>query len=364
MLSGVAPPKHSIFNNCTIGSVRSPGTLLRRFSDFERALRDRGGERSETERIGKKYQWIALDELLARLSDNVHPIAPYRNSADQSFFRDCDPSILATSEQDTPWWQPREIVMGAASAEAAHAWVSTDEDAEIASDLFVVENTDDRQWLRLYGSIKQSDAESPRHRESWSRVTTVLVRKADRDNVLAALKGKHISDPSGHLPPTFTDAGYLGEFPWRDTWPEVEQDRSGLCGGLPVAWPVIGYHWESHLDLSLGGALFHLPCRWLYQALGLSSRPGTPGIFVDADGETVFIGHAKGAIIDSRRFLAFLDRSEWDCLWLIGGEKKWWPDGMGRGTRERWVCRYHSGIFWWDKGWQSRTWSDFQSRGG
>lgn len=347
------------------------GWTVARFTDFERTLRDHGGNRPEFERIGKKYQWIALDELLARLSDNVHHIArwperitPYRNGADQPFFRDCDPSILATSEKNNPWWQPREIIMEAATAEAAHAWVSTDEDAEIVPDLFVAEDADRRQWLRLNGTIERSDGKSPRHRESWSRVTTVMVRKADHDKALAALEGKHISDPTGHQPPEFIDSGYLGEFPWRDTWPEAEQDRGGLCGGLPVVWPVIGYHWESHLDLSLGGALIHLPSRWLHHAMGLSSCPGSPGTFVDTGGDTVFVGHASGAIIDSQRFLAFLDQSGWDCLWLIGGEKNWWPDGMEHRTSERWACRYHSGVFWWDKGWQSRNWSDFQSRGG
>lgn len=347
------------------------GWTVARFADFERALRDHGGEHPEVDRISKKYQWIALDELLARLSDNVHHIAqwpervaPYRSSVDQPYFRDCDPSILVHSKQDSPWWLPGESVMEVASAEAAHAWVSTDEDAEIIHDLFVLEDTDHRQWLRLYGTMERSDAKSPRHRESWSRVTTMLVRKNDREQVLTACEGQNISDFREHQPTQFVGGDYLGEFFWRTRrLDDVEGDQSEVCDGLPAIWPVIGYQWESHLDLSLGGAKIHLPSRWLYHAMGLSARPNAPGTFVDADGDTVFIGHASGAIIDSQRFLDFLDRGEWDCLWLIGGEKNWWPDGMRFGHADRWVCRYHSGVFWWDKGWQSRTWSDFQSRG-
>lgn len=344
------------------------GWTVARFADFERPLRDHGGERPEVERIGKKYQWIALDELLARLSDNVHHIAqwleriaPYRNSADQPYFRDCDPSILATPEKNDPWWLPREIVMEAATAEAAHAWVLTDENAEIVPDLFVVEDTDRRQWLRLYGHIVRFDGQA---REYCSRVTTVLVRTADRIKVLASLEGKHIFHSGEHQVPHSQSACYLGELLWRGTWAaEVEEVRGGLSLEFPVIWPVIEYHWESTHDLSLGGARFHLPSRWLCQAMGLSDRALTPGVIVDGDGEAVFVGHAEGAVIDSQRFLSFLEGSEWDCLWLIGGQKEWRPDGMGHWPVERWTCHYHSGVFWWDKGWQSRIWSVFQSRG-
>ena len=52
------------------------GWTLERFGKFDRYVTrsGRGGrEANKAERIGKKYQWIAFHELLARLSDNFRP---------------------------------------------------------------------------------------------------------------------------------------------------------------------------------------------------------------------------------------------------------------------------------------------------
>lgn len=52
----------------------SLGWTTQRFESFEQDhdLR-RGREAHKAERFGKKYQWIAHRELLARLADNFHP---------------------------------------------------------------------------------------------------------------------------------------------------------------------------------------------------------------------------------------------------------------------------------------------------
>ncbi|MGE5505078.1 MAG: hypothetical protein ACM31L_11700 [Actinomycetota bacterium] len=366
-----------------IKRVLDLGWTADRFAAFEAALRIYDRERPKTERIGKKYQWIALDELLARLSDNVHHIGrwpervvSYRTSADQPFFRDCDPSVLTVpSHPDGPaWWRPAEAMLAPCAPEAMTAWVGSEEDVPLTPALFDLQDPGRRQWLLLYGMTKRADGASTRHRESWSRVTTVLVRKADREGVIAALADKHISDPSGHQPADFTDDGYLGEFLWRSSWPVeamgTETDRGGLCDGLPVVWPVIGYHWEGHIDLSVGSVALKLPSGWLCGQMGLSAKPGCPGAFVDVDGKTVFMDpaaftdHSAVAVIDRQRFLAFLDSSGWDCLWLVGGEKNLWPGGLGHGIPDRWACRYHSAVYWWENGaWQSRSWSDFNCGG-
>lgn len=360
------------------------GWTAKSFNAFDSSGRGHSGERPEIERIGKKYQWIALDELLARLSDNVHHIgrwperiSDYRTSVDQPYVRDCDPSILLIPghRKQPAWWGGEDTHLPTIANDDIRAWVSSDQDVRCSPALFDLRDPEQRSCLLLYGHFGRTDGNvNQRKRESWSRVTTVLVRKAERQLVLDSIRGKHISDPSGHLPPEFTDDGYYGEFPWRQTWPKeamgTENDSSGLCSGLPVIWPVIRYHWEGHLDLSMGSASCLLPSGWFCEQMGLASRPGHPGTFVDASGETVFVDpaaftdHSSVALIDRQRFLSFIDTGEWDCLWLVGGEKNWWPAGMGNASHEHWACRYHAGIFWWENGeWQSQVWSDFDSRG-
>ncbi len=73
------------------------------------------------ERIGKKYQWIAYHELLARLSDNVHWIdRGYSDIEDYEYFgpwqmndRNIDPTVWVRSNgegnpvfnETSSWWQ-------------------------------------------------------------------------------------------------------------------------------------------------------------------------------------------------------------------------------------------------------------------
>jgi len=66
-------------------------------SDSER-YRGYSRARPYNERIGKKYQWIALDELLCRLSDNYwiggrfgSGSKKFDNPLDVGFERDVDP---------------------------------------------------------------------------------------------------------------------------------------------------------------------------------------------------------------------------------------------------------------------------------
>lgn len=360
------------------------GWTAQRFNSFDSGGRGYSRDRPEVERIGKKYQWIALDELLARLSDNLRHVnrwlteaAPYRSSVDQPFVRDCDPSVIRPIilPEAGIWWGADETRLSGISRGDSAIWVRSDQEVRCSPNLFQCKDPDQRPWLMLYGHFSQADGEvAERRRDSWSRVTSVLVSKAERQSVLDAILGRHISDPSGHLPPDFADDGFYGEFPWRHTWPEsasgLDNDRFGLFDGLPVIFPVIRYQWEQHLDLSLGGVSSHLPSRWLCHQMGLSPKAGHPGVFINGDDETVFqdptvfSDHHGVALIDRSTFLNFIESGEWDCLWLVGGEKNWWPGGMGNASGDHWACRYHSGVFWWENGeWQSRAWSDFDSRG-
>jgi hypothetical protein len=360
------------------------GWTAQRFNTFDSHAGGGSRERPKIERIGKKYQWIALDELLARLSDNVYHISrwpvqvtPYRSSVDQPFVRDCDPSIIPPSaepEKET-WWGAEEVKLAVIPSNDIPTWVRSDQDVRCSSDLFQCQDTEQRSWLIFYGHFSRADGDiGERRRDSWSRVTSVMVRKAERQSVLDTLEGHHISDPSDHLPPDFADDGFYGEFSWRHSWPEAasgrDNERFGLLEGLPVIFPVIQYQWEQHLDLSMAGMSSHLPSRWLCGQMGLSPKAGYPGVFVNGDGETVFqdptvfSDHHGVALIDRSTLLKFIESGEWDCLWLVGGEKNWWPGGMGNASGDHWACRYHSGVFWWENGeWQCRTWSDFDSRG-
>ena len=75
-----------------------------------------GRDRPRVERIGKKYEWLALLEFMARLTDNVWVIGwmaseramVYDHPATDWFVRDVEPSLLTDPAQrqgGEHWWQ-------------------------------------------------------------------------------------------------------------------------------------------------------------------------------------------------------------------------------------------------------------------
>ena len=91
------------------------------FEESCRHGRTAGSTNEHMERVGKKYQWIALHELLARFSDNVHWLGMEYNGTEdkeyhgpwQMFRRDIDPTIWIRSNAEgnsyhskrNAWWQ-------------------------------------------------------------------------------------------------------------------------------------------------------------------------------------------------------------------------------------------------------------------
>ncbi len=95
------------------------GWTVERFGLFDQnasAYRFYGRQENKPERIGKKYQWIALHEFLARVADNYqYRGEPWTNDEReyegpwQLHIRDIDPSVLVrkTMRADCGgWWCP------------------------------------------------------------------------------------------------------------------------------------------------------------------------------------------------------------------------------------------------------------------
>lgn len=56
----------------------------------------------EVERIGKKYQWLASYELMARMGDNLEPLPDqWEDGPDR--LRNIDPSMLRERTEDDGW---------------------------------------------------------------------------------------------------------------------------------------------------------------------------------------------------------------------------------------------------------------------
>jgi hypothetical protein len=327
-------------------------------------------ERAKIERIGKKYQWLALSEFLARLSDNVWSIGrwperamTYDHPATDWFVRDVEPSILRDPVQrqdEKHWWQALPLKMDPIDDDGLRSWPFKGEPPNRSNWMDVVA-PDGTPWLLLYGffiereyAAKEEVRSIAFRRDIFVRVTTILVDAESVGTTISKLKGCRLADPSGHETQDWTDGPFLCEYPWRNTWQaDYIWEDSGMrnFSGLRYIRPVARHAWESQLDLSLkNGSSIYIPSPWLGEKLGLKVNLGRLGEFVsEYGGQVIFMDPSVGiygpsaALIDKARFFNFLENERLECLWIVAGERSSWPSGR-HGDYSR---RSFAGVYQW-----------------
>lgn len=328
-------------------------------------------DRPLVERIGKKYQWLALDELLCSLADNkwmseraLHGSRQYSGPLDIGFHRDIDPTILLPDDLSS--WPTDsiarcEISMRETTEAELGKWPFEETPATDMPNLLIRKDSSGRDWVVLHEhrSVTErykdkSDREHGQRKQEWRFLLPVIVRREDREALLKYIRLQKEIRVDTWSTRNFTDDGYLLEAPWRSTW---DQEKWAIVdfyniGEVEVAYPCFRYHWESHLDASLAeGAHALIPAPWLAKRLGLKPHHANPNIYADSSGTAHFIsGQSRDdgshAFIDQKLFNAFLEEDGLSCVWVFVTERGAWPDGGN--CHASW--RRSEGVVWHSKG--------------
>ena len=340
--------------------------------------------RPKIERIGKKYQWLALSELLACLSDNVWEVGRwperamiYDHPATDWFVRDVEPSLLLDPVKPLKqkyWWQALPLTMEPIVDERVRNWPFQG-DPPNQPFWMNVSAPDGRPWVLLYGFFSSDERRSKENialiafrRSIFVRISTILVDSGSAHFVIAHLKGKRLADPSGHETIDWTDGPFLCEYPWRNTWETeygIYQEGYRSLSGVRYIRPVARHTWEGHLDLSLKkGSSACVPNPWLGKKLGLRANLERLGEFVtESDGETVFVdttlnlSGSSAALINEARFSDFLHKEKLECIWIVAGELNSYPSGKdGDYARRSFASVYRrAGEKWIGERWHDDT---------
>ncbi|KQZ02014.1 hypothetical protein ASD45_14975 [Pseudolabrys sp. Root1462] len=351
------------------------GWTPERFGDFERNLRsDHSRTNHSIERIGKKYQWIALYELLARIADNQMFINGYGddprtyNGPWQIGLRDIDPSLLASSTKDDSWrqweprwWMPLDLTLRSISPASRLRWLNGPDDFLRDEQLIdVADPKTGRKWTVLNEVVAWhqwavNDGDRVLERTAWFRLQCVIVKAEDRDKLIKLLLGKLVTDehdlPYFSLPWT----SFVGEYPWHPLFEEAE--RSSLFTLPPTAKPVMasyrvetgGYDYSIEESFSLD-----LPSPELIKGLDLHLSNGRKLSYEDTSGTVRFFDPSveeegpSAALVDAEAFDAYLKREGMAAVWAIGGMKS---VHAGSRNREGWGGeRLYSTLLWREKG--------------
>lgn len=329
------------------------------FEDFERTYANNHDRSTATiERIGKKYQWIAFHEILARMSDNLFWVDRRYSDIDDSQFwgpwqnhlRDLDPTLWIRETNDSgwdehksSWWQPFTFPFVDDNLQQQKSWLWNKEIIPSFEELLERTNPiDNKKWTVLRGFSKwskkpENDEDNLPSQDAWFRINSIVISKDDIDKVENELKGKSLCDPHISSPNSTGHQRYLKEYPWHPCYQEmndwVEPDSPNYFNeavNVKHLVPTNEYEWEaSSTDKSLNNSIsIYLPNKHLINELDLSLKQDEYGEWIDSKGNLAFIDPSikelgpSYALIRSDLLNKWLEENNLQLLWLIGGEKQ------------------------------------------
>lgn len=324
------------------------GWTPERFAEFDRRVPSSGRMEHRIERIGKKYQWIALHELIGRLSDIALVDGRFRGDPVlyrgpwQVGAREMDPTVLitrtkqsASDRQISTWWSPHVSRWRDDSPQARIGWME-DEAVDVPDPVRQIDvmDPDGRRWLVLDTTVARNqwgmvDGERVIQRMTWHKVRSMLVARDNLDKL------KKILSQSDHSRDRPTEVempwgGYLGEYPWHPAFENVDDlceigDRASVPIKATVAdWYIErsghDYSIEDHINLTV-------PAPTLMRDLDLRLAEGRALFYADSNGRIVFKDPSvdepgfSAAVVDRDTMQQFLEAEALEIVWTFTGEK-------------------------------------------
>ncbi|MGX6571442.1 hypothetical protein [Cupriavidus necator] len=338
-------------------------------------------ERPIVERLGKKYQWLALSELLCGLASKLclesgwqedRTLRAYDFPTDIGFVRDVDPTVLShdpapTAREDDAWMFGEPILLEEVAEDDLRAWPGREDPGKEFHKKVVRIDAGGQRWVVLYDHVHKTERyleKSVGHgmrQQEFRRIFSVFVETSRLEQFIAVLKDDKGINVSDWEVPQLTDGPYLGEIFWRPTAPMEQWSGRGarVPPAIRLAYPLCQYVWESHLDLSLKeGARTYLPAPWLASKLKLTVLPSAGDMLLDAAGQGVFTRKATeedNVVLLSESALEGLrHEAGLSCVWLLVAERNAWPGGSNAAA----TWRRAEGVAWMEGSRVfSRTWT-------
>jgi hypothetical protein len=325
---------HDLARRWVFRRTLSLGWTPQIFGEEDRRIgHGRGREEHKAERWGKKYQWIAYHELMARVADNYQTSRfygegkPYEGLHEIIADREIDPSLppidFRTFIEDdghaAAWgpplvrlreWPPGGLDFSRYKGDAKQFLTDIPTEPSIAKSSILIDSSG-TAWVVLDSFTKQAD---PLAHQGWrglqqvSAIDTVLIPTRDSERFIAAIRDRphhdvrDLVDTHGHV-----DCCYVGEVgrigpncPHRHS--ELRPVTVGEADFQLVS-TIEQYTWEgSLLDCSVGeSARTTLPSTLIQQAAGLTFDMRGPS-WLDATGAPVFTYYEEAGD-DSHVFL-------------------------------------------------------------
>lgn len=339
------------------------------FNNAEKSIQEKnryGYDRHnhKIERIGKKYQWIAMHDTLARITDNFKMIDPNsRWNEDEEkyidyqgtyepYVRDIDPTILLKETKSSWyietesrfWWSVKTNFQWEMDNKE---WVNSTEDIpNPKSSIFFTDNNG-QEWIALDSSpnwiepIKKGvDKSNIVYKKAWYILHGYLIPNEHIDEFKAWAQNQSFWN---NWMPEAKDHYQMfnREFYWSDTyiffqnpyygyeeWSEIESYKLKAKYPYKVGLTTSQYYWESGFDYSKEGSLrMNKPSNILFEGMKMRySRK--EGHFTDQSGElicfdpSIYNESNPYLMVRKDKLLLFLSENNFTICWTLLGEKQ------------------------------------------
>ncbi len=373
----------SIIQRYVLGRVFELGWTPERFEDFDRYLETHGRSPHKAERIGKKYQWIALHEMLAFLADHYQYTGPspmkavggaYQGSW-QDKFRDIDPtSVTQPPLRDGDTGPGNEVFWATASiadwhrSTGARAWALMTSDIPLPETaLFSRDAASGTYWVSVWADLKWSmpraaheDSYRSGRREMWMNVEGGFVRRSDAATLLSKAVAREVGQSSFDSNENYQI--YLGEIGWSDaahhfldpyyghsSWPAALKDKA--LDAAPASLGYLREHGTRDCSIQGDSQRMRVPAQKLIELLraqwsGISATwVSGPDRMVVAFDPSANVAGPPVLLVRRETLAAAMDRNELALCWVIHGEKTEAHGAPDYGIKAR---RSFYGVFLWD----------------
>jgi len=336
------------------------GYDVEKHGEFDRGISHDSRHGNKIERIGKKYQWISLYEVMARLSDN-HKLVDEstRWGADKNyiwyqgtwspFIRNIDPTAKVfqpksnSKKQKENWWnnfEYNEWELG------KNDWLVSENSLLCNEQLITITDLTGMEWfvLESYQSweekipIGTNKYEYP-HKELWMMLKSVLVKDCDYNDLYSWMQKQHFMGgwfPEGrdnqyqvfcreyYWSPAynFFNKAYYGGEQWEAVTEQYPSNKI-VCEVSPTSE---GHIWESGANSS-DAPQYLAPRQHMFEGMKLEYSDNT-GEWLDENGNlacfdpSITSDESSCLLVRKDLFQKYLDDNKLKIIWTILGEKQ------------------------------------------
>lgn len=300
------------------------------------------------ERVGKKYQWIALHEMVARLSDNYPMHDRWDDEKDilyngtwEPCIRDFDPTMLV-KERIPAWYEPESrywwnnIDYADWSSEKTE-WIRKLDNLPDPAKVIETVDKNGTHWIALnaFPDWVEPHEKDTSYCNLWYQIRSYIVNEDQfADFALWALDRNF----TGRWMPEVSDRYELfsREYYWSPAYRYYEvdgmtkrevydkQDRRKI---VDVELPCVKYLWESEYDSSKPDTVTYLkPSRQLFEGMDMRYS-NVDGELTDAEGELLCFDTSANHnshgyfLVRKDALIQYLKSSHKRILWVLIGEK-------------------------------------------